>query len=39
MTIDELEKIAETENESGKGFQNELRVCVAAGCISSRPRK
>ncbi len=36
MTVDELEKIAETENESRKQCPHHLHVCVAAGCLSSQ---
>ena len=35
MTIDELHKIAETEREAQKKRPHCVRVCVAAGCLSS----
>ncbi len=36
MTVDELETIAQTENESCRKCPNCLHVCVAAGCLSSQ---
>jgi bidirectional [NiFe] hydrogenase diaphorase subunit len=36
MTVDELEKIADTEKESCAQCPNYLHVCVAAGCLSSQ---
>jgi bidirectional [NiFe] hydrogenase diaphorase subunit len=36
MTVDELEKIADTEKESCAKCPNHLHVCVAAGCLSSQ---
>jgi bidirectional [NiFe] hydrogenase diaphorase subunit len=36
MTVDELEQIAEAEKESCKQCPRHLRVCVAAGCLSSQ---
>ncbi len=36
MTLDELEKIAETEKQSREACPNHVRVCVAAGCLSSQ---
>jgi bidirectional [NiFe] hydrogenase diaphorase subunit len=36
MTVDELDKIAETEKESCKKCPNYLHVCVAASCLSTQ---
>jgi bidirectional [NiFe] hydrogenase diaphorase subunit len=36
MTVDELEKIADTEKASCRTCPNHLHVCVAAGCLSSQ---
>jgi bidirectional [NiFe] hydrogenase diaphorase subunit len=35
MTLDELQKIAETERETEKKYQHRVHVCIAAGCLSS----
>ncbi|MEI6512635.1 MAG: NADH-quinone oxidoreductase subunit NuoF [bacterium] len=35
MPHEELRQIAETENEAKKQFKYEIRVCVAAGCLST----
>jgi bidirectional [NiFe] hydrogenase diaphorase subunit len=35
VTIDELRKIAEAEREAQKKFPHHIRVCTAAGCLSS----
>ena len=35
MTHDELEKIAATEKQNGREYQQCIRVCTAAGCLSS----
>jgi bidirectional [NiFe] hydrogenase diaphorase subunit len=34
MIVEELEKIASTEQQSLRGFQHRVGVCVAAGCMS-----
>jgi bidirectional [NiFe] hydrogenase diaphorase subunit len=36
MTPDELSQVAEKEKEARVGFENEVRVCVAAGCMSMK---
>jgi bidirectional [NiFe] hydrogenase diaphorase subunit len=35
MTVEELAKIATTEQNSRQRFQHRVHVCVAAGCLSS----
>jgi bidirectional [NiFe] hydrogenase diaphorase subunit len=35
MTLEELEKITAAEKEKERQFQHHVRVCVAAGCLSS----
>ena len=39
MTIDELEKIAETEKQASSQCPHHLQVCLAAGCISSNSQQ
>jgi bidirectional [NiFe] hydrogenase diaphorase subunit len=39
MTLDELEKITESEKESCKKCPNHLHVCLAAGCLSSNSQQ
>jgi bidirectional [NiFe] hydrogenase diaphorase subunit len=34
MTPDELDQIAEKEHEAQQKFTHQVRVCVAAGCLS-----
>jgi bidirectional [NiFe] hydrogenase diaphorase subunit len=35
MNLEELEQIAAAEKEKSRQFQHQIRVCVAAGCLSS----
>lgn len=34
MTVEELQKIAAAEAESRRKYGHEVRVCIAAGCLS-----
>jgi len=34
MTVEELQRIAATEAESRRKYGHEVRVCIAAGCLS-----
>ena len=36
MTLEELARVAASEQESQARFQHRVHVCVAAGCLSSR---
>ncbi|MCX7012011.1 MAG: NAD(P)H-dependent oxidoreductase subunit E [Candidatus Sumerlaeota bacterium] len=39
MMIDELEEIAQREQEAARQFPHTINVCVAAGCLSNRGDK
>src|SRR3954470_9232785 len=36
MTPEELRKIADTERQAQAKYQHKVRVCIAAGCLSSQ---
>ena len=39
MTYEELQQITEAEQQAAKEKKHTLKVCVAAGCVSSRSDK